>query len=177
MVVALGELGDFSAAAIRTYDSFILDAAPANTGNVTLGDVRSEGYATISMGAGTGQMHALSIQSEQSITIDASQFGGDVDVGYIDSNASTTIAIGPSGDFSGHKVDAVGNFVLDASNTVSAGYINLGGWDWMSGNVGHVSASNILIALGSNSGASLFRVDILVHYLIWTHQILGESSE
>ena len=30
-----GESGDFSAAAIRTYDSFILDVAPANT-NVTL---------------------------------------------------------------------------------------------------------------------------------------------
>ena len=75
----MGSAGDFSANTIAAAGAFTLDGAVATTGSVVLSDVTAGGNLTFH-GSITGSITTGNINTLGNITIDATTFGGSMDV-------------------------------------------------------------------------------------------------
>jgi len=144
--VSLGTIQNFDTDAIKLADSFTLDGAAStsssNSASINIGGITASAGATLSFGAGTGLISAGSIHSDGAVTVDASNYSGDLQLPSI-SGSGVTVSLGTNGMISSATVDSGKAFTLDGS-IASSSNITLG----------VVAAStNLTLSLGSGTGS------------------------
>ena len=67
------------------------------------------------MGAGTGALSLVSGITAGNFTVDASSFGGAIDVTNVTASGAGTVSVGPAGDFSAGVIATQGAFTVDGA--------------------------------------------------------------
>lgn len=138
----------FSAGQIGTNGNFEFDGSNAVSSSMILQSISAQ-QVDLSLGSGSGHLsvggfnYSMStLDSEGSVTLDASQFDGTIDVHSITASGSVTLTLGTKGDYSGYAVETMSSFLLDAGNAATASIV-----------LGSISAQQVGITLGSGSGS------------------------
>jgi hypothetical protein len=143
VTVSLGTSGDFSSQSIEAQGGgFTLDGANAASASISVGSISSSAALTISLGSGSGAVQISGLQAQAAVTIDASQYGGTMDLNNF-SASGISIVTGTRGDLSAAFVQSTNAFVLDAALSTSSE---------IAMNSMSVSAA-ITIGLGAGSGS------------------------
>ena len=114
------------------------------------------GNLTISMGAGTGALSLVSGLTAGNFTVDASTFGGAIDVTNVTASGAGTVSIGTAGDFSVENITQ-GAFTLDGA-AASTGSVTL---------TGVTAGGNLTISMGTGREASRLRRVSMQEALLW----------
>ena len=88
----IGPEGHFSASVIGTNASITLDAANATTGQITMQKLSAGAGITVSMGAGSGGISMVSSVTNGNFTLDASNFGGTIDINTITASGAVVVS-------------------------------------------------------------------------------------
>jgi S-layer protein len=142
MSIVTGAQGDFSANAIVSDSNMVIDASNAATASISMRNSSVSGSITISLGSGVGSLGASGIHANKGITIDATKFGGSMDLGGI-SGSGVTISLGTAGNLSASSIATTTTFTMDGAAAASSN-ATLSQLD--------VSA-NAALTLGSGAGA------------------------
>ena len=134
-----------SGSSIAAGGNLTIDGAAATTADVSVGTF-SANNVTISLGTGSGDLKlgddAANSKVGGSFTLDASTFGGDVDITSVTGSGAVTISVGGVGNFSAGVIGSAGATTIDLSNMASAGTATLKS----------VSADSLTMTLGAGSG-------------------------
>ena len=151
MTVTLGSSGHFSSEdTISVGQDFVLDASNAASANIQIGASSGKLSAgdslTISLGQGStaGLVSVVAIDGN-TVTLDASNYGGNINITDTVTSGNYTVALGSLGDFSADTISAAaGNFTLDGSNSTTAS---------ITMNSITATGGNLTVSLGGGSGA------------------------
>jgi len=145
LTVSMGTQGDFSAdnAGLIAVGNFTLDGAAATTGQTTIQGVTAGGNITISMGFGTGGITLISGATAGNFTLDATTFGGTIDITNVTASGSFVVSVGTNGDFSANDVASGGAFTVDAAASQS-GAVTI---------TGASAGGNLTISMGAGTGS------------------------
>jgi len=158
VIVSTGSAGDLSATQIHTTGGVTIDATTASTGAVTLNTVSASGAVTISMGGGSGALAITSsVETDKSLIIDGSSFGGTIDVASISASAATTVSVS-GGDFSAGDTFVAGTFTLDAT-TSTTGSVTLTSFSAGGNSIISLGGGSGAVAVGSAQGGGSFSID------------------
>lgn len=155
--VVTGAQGDFSANAIVSNNSMVIDASKGATANITLNNASVSGAITISLGSGVGALAASGLHSNKAFTLDAARFGGTMDLNGV-SASGITISLGTIGNISASSIASTTTFTLDGAAAASSN-VTLSQLD-TSGNAAITLGSGAgLFTIGSASAAGTFTLD------------------
>ena len=87
---------------------------------VALGTFSAGGAVNISMGSGSGDLTLTDFETSSTFVIEASNFGGTIDVSKSTAAGNTTVSIGEAGHFSASVINTLGSFTLDGANAATS---------------------------------------------------------
>jgi len=126
VTISTGTAGQYSAGLTEVGGNYTLDMSANTSGSASLAvtTFSSKGAAAISMGSGSGDVSLASIKTQSTFTLDASNFGGTIDLGTITAAGNMTVSMGSEGHFSASTIGSFGSLTVDGANS-STGQLTL----------------------------------------------------